>query len=265
MTTVIRKKKASNLGRFEVLCDKTMFLPKKWLMSIKPLIVLLVFLASLGVYSNWSTWLEKLDRTPIRSYALTHKMQFTTNSDIRETLAQNPSLKGYFGQNIQEVKNKLLGLSWVRDVVVRKLYPDRLGITILEHSPVAVWNNIKYLSDQGVVFSLPPDRFDKTGLPVMFGPDAESKVVLEAWGKIQADLKAKNLVPKSIAMDNRGSWSVTLSDNVELRLGRGEWTSKIDRFVSIFPEIEVPEGQRLAYVDLRYEHGAAVGFLPIQK
>ena len=64
-------------------------------------------------------------------------------------------------------------------------------ITILEHRPVAIWNNVKYLSEQGVVFSLPADRFDRTGLPLMYGPDTESKVVLEAWGKIQAELKAR--------------------------------------------------------------------------
>ena len=199
------------------------------------------------------------------TYALTHKTQFTTNADIRETLAKEPVLKGYFAQDIQEVKDKLLQLSWVKDVIVRKSYPDRLSISLVEHKPVAVWNNIHYLSDQGVVFSLPSERFDKTGLPIMFGPDAESKEVLEAWGKIQTELAFRNLSLKSLAMDNRGSWSITLANNIELRLGRGEWTPKIDRFMMIFPEIEVPEGQRLGYVDLRYEHGAAVGFYPIQK
>ena len=150
-------------------------------------------------------------------------------------------------------------------MIVRKSYPDRLSISLVEHKPVAVWNNIHYLSDQGVVFSLPPERFDKTGLPIMFGPDAESKEVLEAWGKIQTELAFRNLSLKSLAMDNRGSWSITLANNIELRLGRGEWTPKIDRFMMIFPDIEIPEGQRLGYVDLRYEHGAAVGFYPIPK
>ena len=265
MVAVIRKKKSSNLGPFKAIQGKISFLPKTWFGYIKPLIVLLCFLVAFLVYSNWYSLLESLDKTPIRSYALTHKTQFTTNSDIRETLSKNPTLKGYFSQDIQEVKNKLLEMPWVRDVVVRKFYPDRLGITILEHRPVAIWNNVKYLSEQGVVFSLPADRFDRTGLPLMYGPDTESKVVLEAWGKIQAELKARQLELKSVAIDNRGSWSITLSNNIELKLGRGEWTSKIDRFMLIFPEIDIPEGQRLAYVDLRYEHGAAVGFLPLQK
>lgn len=265
MVAVIRKKKAANLGHFKKLKEKITFFPTSWLDSVKLFVALLCFLAIFLIYSNWSSVLESLDRTPIRAYALTHKTQFTTNADIRETLAKNPPLKGYFSQDIQEVKDKLLEIPWVKDVIVRKFYPDRLSITILEYQPVAVWNNVKYLAEDGSVFFLPADRFKRTGLPLMYGPDQEGKVVLDAWGKIQTELKQRNLEAISISVDNRGSWSVILSNNIELKLGRGEWTPKIDRFMLIFPEIEVPEGQRLAYVDLRYEYGAAVGFLPLKK
>lgn len=264
MVSVLRKKPAQSV-RFKPLKVRSSLNPFNRIVLIKPLIVLLCVIFAFLVYSNWHTWLESLDRSPIRAYALTHKTRFTTNADIRETLSQKPVLKGYFGQDIQDVKAKLLAISWVRDVVVRKVYPDRLSITLIEHNPVAVWNDVNFLSEQGIVFSLPPDRIDKTGFPMLYGPDTEGKVVLEAWSKIKADLKARNLDLSSVSVDNRGSWTITLSNNVELRLGRGEWTPKIDRFVTIFPEIDVPEGKKLAYVDLRYEHGAAVGFSPLPK
>ncbi|WGE31317.1 cell division protein FtsQ/DivIB [Actinobacillus genomosp. 2] len=264
MVAILRKKTASSV-RFKPLKAKSSLNPFNRLVLIKPLIVLLCVIFAFIVYSNWYNWLDGLDRTPIRAYALTHKTRFTTNSDIRETLSQKPVLKGYFGQDIQEIKARLLAISWVKDVVVRKLYPDRLSITLIEHNPVAVWNDVNFLSDRGVVFSLPPERMDKSGLPVLYGPDTEGKAVLDAWSKIRTDLKSRNLDLASVSVDNRGSWTITLSNQVELRLGRGEWTPKIDRFVTIFPEINIPDGQRLAYVDLRYEHGAAVGFNPLPK
>ena len=83
MVAVIRKKKSSNFGPFKAIQGKISFLPKTWFGYIKPLIVLLCFLVAFLVYSNWHSLLESLDKTPIRSYALTHKTQFTTNSDIR--------------------------------------------------------------------------------------------------------------------------------------------------------------------------------------
>lgn len=236
--------------------------PRDWRVYLKPTLCLLALVFCYIVYSNWSSWLERLDKTPIKAYALTHKPQFTTNADIRDTLSKEPVLKGYFGQDIQEVKEKFLTIPWVRDVAVRKVYPDRLSITLVEHRPAAVWNNSQFVSDRGVVFSLPPERFERTGLPVLYGPDSEAKKVLEAWYKIQKDLQSRNLGLKSVATDIRGSWIITLDNHVELRLGRGDWLPKIDRFVAIFPKIRIPEGKRLAYVDLRYEHGAAVGFLP---
>lgn len=260
---IFRKKNSSNV-RLNVINPKNSVSPRKWLVFIKPLIVLLCALFIFSVYSNWQTMLESWDKTPIRAYALTHKTQFTTNADIRETLSKEPALKGYFGQNIQEVRDKLLSLSWVKDVAVRKLYPDRLSITLIEHKPVAIWNNDYFVSDQGVVFSLPNGRLEKQGLPLLYGPDSEGKVVLDAWEKIRADLHSRKLELTSVAVDNRGSWTIQLANQVELRLGRGEWTSKIDRFVTIFPEISVPEGSRLAYMDLRYPYGAAVGFSPIK-
>ncbi len=256
MVAVFRKKPTSVI-RTKASKPKA---PINWLNFFKPALVFICLMLAYIVYANWTTWLQALDKTPIRSYALTHKTQFTTNNDIREVLSKEPILKGYFGQDIQEVKEKFLALSWIKDVVVRKVYPDKLSLTLLEHRPVALWNNSEYLSEQGVVFSLPSGRFDPMGLPILYGPDSEGKVVLDAWNKIKNDLKARNLGLSTISMDNRGSWTIRLDNGVELRLGRGDWLPKIDRFVTIFPEIETPEGKRLSYVDLRYEHGASVGF-----
>ncbi|MDP8034075.1 cell division protein FtsQ/DivIB [Pasteurella atlantica] len=229
---------------------------------IRPLVVLLCVVLAYVVYSNRDYWLERLDNdTSITSYALTHKLQFTTHTDIRDVLSTGKPLKGYFGQNIEQVKERLLTIPWVHSVVVRKLWPDKLSLTILEHRPVALWNDTKLLSDRGVVFTLPFDRVNRTGFPVLYGPDTEGKKVLSAWWKIKQDLRVRNLILKSVYIDGRGSWKIKLSNELELLLGRGDWASKIDRFVKIFPQINVPEGKVISYIDLRYKYGAAVGFI----
>ncbi|MCK3654661.1 cell division protein FtsQ [Pasteurellaceae bacterium Macca] len=231
-----------------------------WRVFIKPTIVLLCALFLYGVYSQWANILSKLDSRPIRAYALTHKTRFTHQEDIRAILVKEPVLQGYFSQDVDEIKGKFLELPWIKEVIVRKIYPDKLNLTLIEHRPMARWNNSKYVSDQGVVFELPEGRLDNVDLPILYGPDSEGKTVLNAWTKIKQDLQARHLGLYSVAMDIRGSWSIRLDNGVELRLGRGDWLPKIDRFVAIFPEIDVPKGKRLAYVDLRYEHGASVGF-----
>ena len=257
MVMVLRKKPTSVI-RTKASKPKN---PTNWLLLIKPILMLVCLILAYVIHSNWSNWLALLDKTPIRAYALTHKTQFTTNADIREVLSKEPVLKGYFEQDIQEIKTKFLDIPWIQDVAVRKVYPDRISLTLVEHRPMAIWNEKHFVSAQGKVFDLPTERFNSEGLPELYGPDSEAKKVLDAWYKIQKDLESRNLVLKSVAMDIRGSWTITLNNYVELRLGRGDWLPKIDRFVTIFPEIDIPDGKRLSYVDLRYEHGAAVGFI----
>lgn len=222
------------------------------------LFVVTVILLS-SIYQDPQKWLEKLDRMPIKAYALSGNLRFTQNGDIRNAF-MDPQLKGFFAQDIKEVEQKLLSISWIKEVAVRKIYPDRLSITLSEHTPTAIWNTNQLLSEQGVVFSLPPDRFNGEHLPKLFGPDNQSKLVLSAWHKIGQDLALRNLRLKSLEVDIRGAWRILLDNNIQLRLGRGDWLPKIDRFVEVYPQIEIPEGKRLSYVDLRYEHGVAVGF-----
>lgn len=260
---------------------------RNWFIFLKPLLVLLCVGFFYLVFINWSSILGLLDTQPLRIFHQTNKTEFTVYEDLDKKLSEKvriplpdteqqlpskagesekkvfieePLLKGYFSQNMQNIKDKLLELDWVKSVYVHKIYPDTLNITLIEHKPVAIWNNEKLLSDQGVVFSLPKGRFNSENLPILYGPDDKSKEVLEAWEKIKKDLSARQLALRTVAIDNRGSWTITLDNGVALRLGRGEWLPKIDRFVSIFPAIQVPEGKRLVYVDLRYEYGASVGF-----
>lgn len=225
----------------------------------KILLFVLALSLSYSVYQDPQKWLEKLDSTPIKAYSLSGQIRFTQNADIRRVLTE-PELKGFFAQDIKEVEQKLLGISWIKAVAVRKIYPDRLSITLLEHTPTALWNTNQLLSEQGVVFSLPPDRFDAEHLPRLYGPDNQSKLALSAWYKIGQDLAQRKLTLKSLEVDERGAWKIILDNNIKLHLGRGDWLPKIDRFVEIYPQIEIPQGKHLAYVDLRYEHGVAVGF-----
>lgn len=235
--------------------------PLNWQRFIKPVVMLGCLLFTLVLYANWAKFLEHLDQTPIKAFALTHKTRFTTDADIREILSQQPELKGYFAQDIRAIEQRFLDIPWVRDVVVRKVFPNRLSITLIEHQPVAHWNGERYLSEQGVSFMLPKERFAGEGLPVLAGPDIEGKALLDAWVKIKQDLKLRNLNLTSVEMDSRGAWTIALDNGVRLILGRGDWLPKIDRFVAVFPNIEIPDGERLSYVDLRYEHGVSVGFV----
>lgn len=233
----------------------------KSLIQIKPILVLLCVGIMYFAYANWQSWLEKLDDKPISSFALLGTPSYTTNADIREMILKMGELKGFFGQDVNMIREQIQSMPWVKGAVVRKIWPNRLSIVVSEYQPIAYWNGDQFLSSDGVVFKLPADKLKNTTMPRLFGPDYKSSEVLEAWYKIYKELESRKLALKSVSIDERGAWEITLDNDIRLKLGRGEWKTKIDNFVTIYPQIEIPENKRIDYVDLRYKVGASVGFI----
>ena len=231
----------------------------KYYFHIRVFLALLGILFALGIYFNWQTLLEKMDDKPISGFALAGQKVFTTDADIKESLLKMGMLKGFWGQDVEPIQAQIEALPWVKSSIVRKIWPNRLSIWITEYQPVAFWNQNQFVTKDGVVFQLPIERLKENTLPYLGGPDYQSLKVLEAWNQIYADLKSKNLIAKGMNIDERGAWQVTLDNDIVLKLGRGEWKSKLERFVTIYPQVDVPENKKIDYVDLRYAAGAAVG------
>ena len=231
----------------------------KYYFHIRAFLALLGILFALGIYFNWQTLLDKMDDKPISGFALAGQKVFTTDADIKESLLKMGYLKGFWGKDVEPIQAQIEALPWVKSSIVRKIWPNRLSIWITEYQPVAFWNQNQFVTQDGVVFQLPIERLKENTLPYLGGPDYQSLKVLEAWNQIYADFKSKNLIAKGINIDERGAWQVTLDNDIVLKLGRGEWKSKLERFVTIYPQVDVPENKKIDYVDLRYAAGAAVG------
>lgn len=231
----------------------------KYYFHIRAFLALLGILFALGIYFNWQILLEKMDDKPISGFALAGQKIFTTDADIKESLLKMGALKGFWGQDVEPIQAQIEALPWVKSSIVRKIWPNRLSIWITEYQPVAFWNQNQFVTQDGVVFQLPIERLKENTLPYLGGPDYQSLKVLEAWNQIYADFKSKNLIAKGMNIDERGAWQVTLDNDIVLKLGRGEWKSKLERFVTIYPQVDVPENKKIDYVDLRYAAGAAVG------
>lgn len=240
--------------------QKTTFQVKKWL-KIKHLLALLFLAMIFYAYSQWQNWLEKLDQKPITAFALLGSPQYTTHNDVRDIILKMGELKGFFGQDVEAIRQQIETMPWIKGAVVRKIWPDRLSIWVAEYTPVAYWNENEFLTNEGVIFKLPLDKLKETRLPRLFGPDYQSEMVLSAWSELFNEFKSKNMGLKALSIDERGAWAVLLDNNIELKLGRGEWKSKIERFAILYPQIDVPENKRINYIDLRYQRGGAVDFM----
>ena len=90
------------------------------------------------------------------------------------------------------------------------------------------------------------------------GPEDQAVKVLEASRQYEAQLAARGYKLLGVNLTPRHAWELTLDGNIQLFLGRSDIALRLQRFIDAFPVIEPRE--RVAYVDLRYDTGMAVGW-----
>jgi cell division protein FtsQ len=168
--------------------------------------------------------------------------------------------------DLAKVRGALEAMPWVRHATVRRVWPNRLVVTLAEHRPAALWGSERGIGESmvdtlGAVFDGSGGDIDDTDLPLLHGPDGSAARVLAMHGRLAAALAPIRRQPVELVLSNRGSWTVAFADGVELELGRGaddEVVARTARFASTLPELLARFQRPLVHADLRHADGYAV-------
>jgi len=68
----------------------------------------------------------------------------TSEADVLEALGLGVE-KTLLGLDLRQARKRLNALDWIEDVSIRKLFPDRLDITLSEKQPFALWQQDRQL------------------------------------------------------------------------------------------------------------------------
>lgn len=82
------------------------------------------------------------ERWPIRQLAVTAEYQRIDEEQIREVVAAHLG-RGYFDTDPGLIRSALAQLPWAERVEVRKRWPDRIEVTLVEHQAVARWGDAR--------------------------------------------------------------------------------------------------------------------------
>jgi len=144
-------------------------------------------------------------------------------------------------------------VTWVRSASVRRIWPDRLEISLEEQEPLARWGTDALINTHAEIF-----HADYAGdLPHFVGPVGSEREVADAYRDFSDILAKAELKPKEILLSPRRAWQVKLASGMVLDLGRVEMRERLTRFVAVSKQ--VPELQeRKGRADLRYSNGFAL-------
>lgn len=233
------------------------------------LVFFIVVLFSLITISYWLTQhFIGQESAPVTSIDISGEMPYSQRSDIINAIDQ-VDMGNFFQVDVNEVQSYVLNLPWVYSVAVRKQWPNKLKIYVVDQNPVALWNGGFLINQAGQVFQADIERINHY-LPNFFGPEGSELLALENYKDLNALLDFKALKIDELVLSERFSWQLTLDDGVTLNLGREERVERIQRFMDVYPIIkaqlkakkitEKQQNQAVDYIDLRYDTGLAVGW-----
>lgn len=173
-----------------------------------------------------------------------------------ETLIRRSQPGSFFSLDVNEVFKLLESQPWVYRASVRKQWPNRLNIYVVEQTPVARWNGDLILNPYGETFN---PQGTTLALPSLYGPGGSEKTALEGYNTMQALLSTMDMQIAELSLSERFAWQVQLNSGVTLNLGRQAFIDRVQRFIDIYPLLMQQE-KAVNYVDLRYDTGVAVGW-----
>lgn len=201
---------------------------------------------------------RELIEVPVRVLDMEGRFQRVTKLEI--LAATKPALEqGLLSLDLDEIRRRIAAIDWVDAVMLQRVWPDTLKVTFEEHRAAAKWGNRGLLNTRGELFAQDV-RHEYRELPRLDGPEGSHRRVAALYLAVRDRLSRANLMLESVRMDDRGSFSMTLASGVTVRIGRDDIAGRIDRFFGIAVESLAADLDRVAYIDMRYPNGFAVGW-----
>lgn len=205
-------------------------------------------------------WVQDQQNAPIRQVRVFGDFGHIQPAQLHQQLQQQ-FVGNFFHVNVDQVQQYLQQQPWVYQVAVRKQWPGTLVVVVTEHSPVAVWNSEFLLNNKGEVFKAPLTQL-KEPLPKLAGPSGSEQDALTMFSQVQSLLALHQFQASSLSVSPRFAWQLTLSNGIELKLGREDTLKRVQRFIDLYPSISKHKAEAIEQVDLRYDTGLAVRFAP---
>ena len=196
---------------------------------------------------------------------LAHNSVLTIRANAAPKLAGN-----FFTMDLAAGRRAFESVPWVRQAVVKRVWPNRLAVQLEEHRPTALWVGAanadeatdKMVNSFGEVFEANLGDVEDDALPTLRGPEGSSARMLRMVQRLQPEFAAMEARVDTLELSGRGSWRAELDTGAEVELGRGSEDEVITRtrsFVATLPEVRNRYAQHpLLYADLRHNDGYAV-------
>ena len=195
---------------------------------------------------------------PIQSITIDGPFQRVSALQIEEAISHELEA-GFLSANLSEIQQQIVSLPWIDQASVGRRWPGKLEISVSEQIPAACWGERGLLNIRGELFVINA-RHVPAELPRLSGPDGHSSEVAQMYLNIRERLIPLGLDLRSVNLDARGAWQLTLQDGIDIRLGRRNVDERADLFLAVVANMVSSREGDIDFVDMRYNNGFTIGW-----
>ena len=233
-------------------------------------------------------WLARWPGFALRDVQLLGELRRTNLPTLRAHVA--PRLKAsFFTVDLGQLQHAFETVPWVRQAVVRRVWPDGLLVRLEEHRPAALWlgsgssssaASDRIVNDLGEVFEASAGDIEEpsagpaaaaaapgapaaqaAALPTLAGPEGSAAAMLALYRRLVPVLAQMEQQIDTLELSDRGSWRTELRSGAVIELGRGSAEQVVARTTQFVQTVAAATDQwraPLDAADLRHADGYAV-------
>lgn len=198
-------------------------------------------------------WMIHLPLFQLRQIKVKGEVEHVTQQQV-QYIVQRELQGNFFTLDPARIRKAFEKLPWVRNVSVRRHWPDRVEVTLEEHTALARWGNAALVNTHGELFQAASDE----GLPMFDGPVEDVREMAQHYQQFRRMLEPLKLHPVQLELNRRRAWQLRLNNGLAMELGREQVQARLGRFVAVYQRMGGESAVPASYADLRYPNGFAV-------
>jgi len=194
---------------------------------------------------------------PLRELTVRGELAHTSRDEL-EAATRGRVTGNFLAIDLAGLREGLEKLAWVRRADVRRVWPDRVEVTLEEHVALAHWGDAGLVNTFGERFA----GRSEAGLPTLAGPAGTEGEVTRRYRRYTDLLAPMGGTLDRVVLTPRLAWQLRLSSGLNIELGRDLANDpaemRLARFIAVYPQTLGRISLRHGYVDLRYPNGFAL-------
>ena len=217
------------------------------------------WLSAAAVVAGVALLLAWIADQPIRTVSIAGRFERVSPMEVQRAVRESTHGKGLISVNLAVVRDAVRAVPWVDTVGVQRNFPHGLTVIVGEQAAAARWGGGGLLNVRGELFASDP-RHIPPELPLLSGPDGAQAQVVSRYLAMRGRLQEAGMRLLAVRLNARGAWEFDLDNGVTVRLGRKELDGRFDTFMATAAKIVSQRATDIAYVDMRYANGFAIGW-----